>query len=70
VSLEVVAEFASREDHCVKQLLDLWVARLGFGQDFADIVHRLLDRQGVPLLHVLYYDDGADHLGCRGYVEV
>jgi hypothetical protein len=24
----------------------------------------------VPLLRALYYDDGADHLGGRGYVEV
>jgi hypothetical protein len=70
VSLEVVAEFASREDHCVKQLLDLWVARLGLGQDFADVVHRPLDRQGVPLLRALYYDDGADHLGGCGYIVV
>jgi hypothetical protein len=48
----------------------LWVARLGFGQDFADVVHRPLDGQGVSLLRTLYYDDGADHLGGRGYVEV
>jgi hypothetical protein len=43
-----VAEFAPREDHCVKQLLDLWVARLGVGQDFADVVHRPLNRQVCP----------------------
>jgi hypothetical protein len=70
MSLEVVGEFAPREDHCVKQLLDLRVARLGFGQDFTDVVHRPLDGQSVPLLHALYYDDDADHLGGRGYVEV
>jgi hypothetical protein len=28
-----------------------------------------LDRQGVPLLRALYYDDSADHLGGRSYVE-
>jgi hypothetical protein len=70
VSLEVVTEFTPREDHCVKQLLDLWVARLGLGQDFADVVHWPLDQQGVPLLCALYHDDGANHLGGRGYVEV
>jgi hypothetical protein len=70
MSLEVVAEFASREYHCVKQLLDLWVARLGFGQDFTDVVHRPLDGQRVPLLRALYYDDGADHLGSCDHVEV
>jgi hypothetical protein len=70
MSLEVVAEFAPREDHYVKQLLDLRVACLGFGQDFADVVHQPLNRQGVPFLCALYHDDGADHLGGRGYVEV
>jgi hypothetical protein len=29
MSLEEVAEFASREYQCVEQLLDLWVTRLG-----------------------------------------
>jgi hypothetical protein len=33
-----VAELVPRKDHCVEQLLDLWVARLGLGQDFADVV--------------------------------
>jgi hypothetical protein len=70
MSLEVVAEFAPREDHCVEQLLDLWVVRLGFRQDLADVVHRPLDRQGVPLLRVLYHDDGADYLGGCSHVEV
>jgi hypothetical protein len=46
--LEVVEEFAPREYHCVKQLLDLWVARLGFGQDFADVVHRPLTGRACP----------------------
>jgi hypothetical protein len=70
MSLEVVAEFAPHEDHCVKQLLDLWVACLGFGQDIADVVHGPLNRQGVPFLCAFYHDDGANHLGGRGYVEV
>jgi hypothetical protein len=70
MSLEVVAEFALREDHRVKQLLDLWVARLGFRQDLADVVHRPLDRHGVPFLRALYHDYGADHLGGRSHVEV
>jgi hypothetical protein len=70
MSLEVVAEFAPREDHCVKHLLDLWVAHLGFRQDLADVVHRPLDRQGVPLLRTLYHNDGVDHLGGRSHVEV
>jgi hypothetical protein len=70
VSLEVVAEFAPREDHCVKQLLDLRVTHLGLGQDLADVVHRPLDRQGMPFLRSLYHDDDADHLSGCGDVEV
>jgi hypothetical protein len=38
-----VAEFAPREDHCVEQLLDLQIARLGLGQYLADVVDQLLD---------------------------
>jgi hypothetical protein len=70
MSLEVVAKLAPRENHCVEQLLDLGVARLGVGQDFADVVHRPLDRQGVSLLRALHNDYGADHLGSRSHVEV
>jgi hypothetical protein len=70
MSLEVVAELAPHEDHRVKQLLDLRITCLRFGQNLADVVDRPLDWQGVPLLHALYHDDGADHLGGHGYVEV
>jgi hypothetical protein len=70
MGLEVVAEFAPRENHCIEQLLDLWVARLGVGQDFADVVHRPLNRQGVSFLRVLYHDHSADTLGGRDNVEV
>jgi hypothetical protein len=70
VSLEVVTELASREDHCVEQLLDLRITRLCLGQNLADVIYRPLDWQGVPLLRALYYDDSADHLSGRGDVEV
>jgi hypothetical protein len=70
MGLEVVAEFAPCENHCVEQLLDLRVARLSVGQDFADVVHRSLNRQGVSFLRALYHDHGADHLGGRSHVEV
>jgi hypothetical protein len=44
--------------------------RLYLGQNLADVVYRPLDRQGVPLLRALHHDDGADHLGGRGNVEI
>jgi hypothetical protein len=50
--------------------LDLRITRLRLGQNLADVVYRPLDWHRVPLLHALYYDDGADHLGGHGYVEV
>jgi hypothetical protein len=70
MSLEVVVELAPREDHCVKQLMDLRITRLGLGQNLADVVHRPLDWQGVPFLRSLYHDDSADHLSGRGDMEV
>jgi hypothetical protein len=70
VGLEVVAEFAPREDHRIQQLLDLRVARLGVRQDLADVVDWPLDWQGVPFLRALYHDNGADHLGGCGHVEL
>jgi hypothetical protein len=70
VGLKVVAELAPREDHRIQQLLDLRVARLGVGQDFADVIDRPLDWQGVPFLRALHHDYGADHLGGRGHVEL
>jgi hypothetical protein len=70
MGLEVVVKFAPCEDHYVEQILDLQVTRLGFGQHFADAVHWPLDGQGVSLLRALYHDDGADHMGGRGDVEV
>jgi hypothetical protein len=65
-----MVKLAPRKDHRVQQLLNLRVACLGVGQDFADVVHRPLDRQGVPFLRALYHDYGADHLGGRVHVEL
>jgi hypothetical protein len=44
VGLEVVPELAPREHHRVKELLDLWVPRLGFVQHLADVIPRPLNR--------------------------
>jgi hypothetical protein len=38
-----VAKLALCEHHCVEQLLDLWVTRLGLGQQLADVVNGSLD---------------------------
>jgi hypothetical protein len=39
MSLEVVMELPSREDHCVEQFLDLRIMRLRLGQNLADVVY-------------------------------
>jgi hypothetical protein len=36
--LEVVSQLSSCQNHCVEQLLDLWVADFGLGKHFADEV--------------------------------
>jgi hypothetical protein len=43
VSLEIVAELAPHKDHCVEQLLDLRIVRLGLRQYLANVVYRPLD---------------------------
>jgi hypothetical protein len=40
VSLEVVEKFVPSENHCIEQLLDPRIARLGLGQYLADVVYR------------------------------
>ena len=67
VSLEVVAQLAPSQDHCVEQLLDLWIPCLGFKQHFTDEVHRPLDGPSVSLLLSFHKDGCADDLshGCH-----
>ena len=50
----------------VWELLDLGVACLGVGQDFANEVHGALYLEGVSLFSSFYNPGGADHL-CRSY---
>ena len=68
--LEVVAQLAPSQAHCIEQLLDLWVSCLGFRQHFTDVVHRPLDRQSMALLLSFDNDHRADHLGRRSYVQI
>jgi hypothetical protein len=53
----------------VQELLDLGVASLGIGQDFAYEVYRVLHLEGMPLLLPLHDYSGADHLHHRCNVE-
>ena len=69
MGLEVVAQLAPSQDHCVEQLLNLWIACLSFRQHLADAVHRPLDRQSMALLLSFDDDHRADHLSRCGYVQ-
>jgi hypothetical protein len=60
--LEVVLQLSSCQDHCVEQLMDLWVASFGLGKYFTDEVDWPLDGQCMPFFSSLDYDRGADHL--------
>jgi hypothetical protein len=64
-----VSQLSPCQDHCVEQLLDLWVADFGLGKHFADEVDWPLDGQCMPFFSSLDYDRGADHLSSRGYVD-
>jgi hypothetical protein len=47
----------------------MWILGLSLGQDFADEVDRLLDRERMPLLLSLNGDGRADHLVGRRDVQ-
>jgi hypothetical protein len=67
--LEVVSQLPPRQDHRVQQLLNLWVADLGFGQYLTDEVDWPLDGQCMPLFSSLNHGRGADHLSGSGDVD-
>src|SRR5690348_15723794 len=67
--LEVVSQLPSCQDHCIQQLLNLWVADLGFGQYLADEVNWPLNGQCMPLFLPLDHNRGANHLSGRGDVD-
>jgi hypothetical protein len=69
MSLEVVSQLPPRQDHRVEQLLNLWVADLGFGQYLADEVDWPLDGQCMSLFLPLDHNRGANHLSGRGDVD-
>jgi hypothetical protein len=67
--LEVVSQLPPCQDHCVQQLLNLWVADLGLGQYLTDEVDWPLDGQCMSLFSSLNHDRGANHLSGGGDVD-
>ena len=64
-----MSQLPPRQDHRVQQLLNLWVADLGFGQYLADEVDWPLNGQCMPLFLPLNHNRGANHLSGRGDVD-
>jgi hypothetical protein len=64
-----VSQLLPHQDHRVQQLLNLWVADLGFGQYLADEVDWHLNEQCMPLFSSLDHNRGANHLSGRGDVD-
>jgi hypothetical protein len=56
-----VAQFPSGDEDNIQELLDLWVACLGVGQDFTDEVDQALDFDSVTLLS-FHHDDGTPYM--------
>jgi hypothetical protein len=64
-----MSQLLPRQDHCVQQLLNLWVADLGFGQYLTDEVDWPRDGQCMPLFSSLDHNRGANHLSSRGDID-
>jgi hypothetical protein len=58
--MEVMAESPLRPKNGVHQLLIMWVALLGLGEDLANVVHRSLDSVLLSFLGLLDNHDGTD----------
>ena len=64
-----MSQLPPHQDHCIQQLLNLWVADLGLGQYLADEVNWPLNGQCMPLFLPLDHNRGANHLSGRGDVD-
>ena len=64
-----MSQLPPRQDHCIQQLLNLWVADLGLGQYLADEVDWPLNGQCMPFLLPLDHNRGANHLSGSGDVD-
>jgi len=56
-----VTQLPPRDQDGVQELLDLGVASLRIGQDFANEVYGTLHLEGVSLFFPFYHQGGADH---------
>jgi hypothetical protein len=57
-----VAQLSPGDEDSVQELLDMWVACLGVGQDFTDEVDRTLNFKSLTLLLSFHYGGGTHYL--------
>jgi hypothetical protein len=63
VSLKVVTKLSRHDPKRIEQLLRLCITCLSVGQDLAYVIHRSLNRIGLPFFFSLSDEDCADHVG-------
>jgi hypothetical protein len=51
-----------RNQECIKQLLRLCITFLSIGQDLAHVMHRSLNRIGLPFFFSLDDENRAEHV--------
>jgi hypothetical protein len=64
-----VAKLSGRNPEHIKQLLRLCVTCLSVSQDLSYIIHRSLNRIGLPFFFSLSDEDCADHISGGRDVE-
>jgi hypothetical protein len=69
VSLEVVSKLYRRDQERIEQLLRLCVTCFSIGQDLTYVVHRSLNRVGLPFFFSLGDENCADHISGGRDVE-
>jgi hypothetical protein len=69
VSLVVLMKLSGRNQECIEQLLRLCVTCLSVGQDLAYVIHRSLNRIGLPFFFSLDDEDCDDHINGSRDVE-
>jgi hypothetical protein len=55
-------KLSRRDQECIEQLLRLCVTCFSIGQDLAHVIHRSLNRVGLPFFFSLGDENCADHI--------
>jgi hypothetical protein len=69
MSLELVSKLSRRDQEHIEQLLRLCVTCFSIGQDLTHVIHRSLNRVGLPFFFSLGNENYADHISGGRNVE-